>query len=104
MADLKVDFAVLEGTKRSLSRLKSEFDTIENRRDDTSDFWGHEEVREAMDEFASNMDHHREDLSNEMEDVGKKVEATIETFQKADEKLKSELEKNTTDEPPVGAR
>lgn len=55
MADLNVDVVVLEATQRSLSTLKSEFDGIEDRRDDTSDIWGHDDVKAAMDEFASTM-------------------------------------------------
>lgn len=103
MTDLKVDFEVLGATERSLDRLKSEFDNIEDRRDDTRDIWGHQEVREAMDEFAGNMDHHREDLSKEIEDVGKKVEATIEAFEEADQKLADELKRNISDKAPAGA-
>lgn len=96
MPDLKVDFEVLRSSQKTLSQLKSDFDNIENRRDDTRNIWGHESIRDAMDEFASNMDHHREDLSKSIDATGKKVESTIHTFEKADENMKEQLEKDSS--------
>lgn len=63
MGDLMVDIAVLTAGERDLALLKSEFDGIEDRRDDTAEVWGHDGLRDAMHEFASNMKHHREELS-----------------------------------------
>lgn len=102
MTDLRVDYAVLEASTSSLTRLRSEFDAIERRRDATSDLWGHEAVRDAMDEFASNMHHHREALSKEMGTVQEKLQGTISAFREADAKLAAELEENTTHQPPTG--
>ena len=102
MADLKVDIAVLQASERTLRRLKAEFDGIEDRRDDTRNIWGHDGLREAMHEFASNMDHHRKELSEKIQQTGEKIATTIETFREADEKLEAELRKNTTTQPPAG--
>lgn len=96
VSDLKVDFEVLKTSRTTLSKLKSDFDNIENRRHGTRNIWGHESVRDAMDEFASNMDHHREDLSKSIDAAGKKVDATIDTFEEADRKMKEQLEKDTS--------
>lgn len=87
MGDLKVDYYRLQDSVTTLSRLKSEFDDIEGRRDDTRDIWGHDAVRSAMHEFASNMDYNRRKLSEEIQTVGEKMAGTIEAFQEADAKL-----------------
>lgn len=98
MTDLKVDYAVLEDSVSTLGSLRTAFDEIKTRGDDTEDLWGHHEIRDAMDEFSSNMDHHREELSNEIGDVGEKLEMTLQTFRDADQKLKDDLEKSTSEE------
>ncbi len=97
MGDLEVDYALLEESGRTLSTLRSDFDDIKGRGSETEDFWGHHEVKDAMDEFTSNMDHHREELSAEIGDVGEKLDATETTWREADQKLVDELDKNTTD-------
>jgi phage-related tail protein len=104
MTDLKVDYDVLDASTQTLETLKSDFDNIERRRDTTDGYWGHDDVTDAMDEFASNMDHHRKDLSKEISEVHKKLEATVKTFREADQKLKDELEKNISADEPDGQR
>lgn len=104
MADLRVDRAVLSASERTLSSLRSEFDSIEDRRDDTRGIWGHDGLRDAMHEFASNMKHHRRELSDKITETGEKISATLEAFREADEQLASELEKNTATEPAGGPR
>lgn len=94
MTDLKVDYQVLDASCRTLDKLKVDFDGIEKRRDSTEGYWGHDDVKDAMDEFASNMDHHRKDLAKEIAEVHDKLEATVKAFREADQKLKDELEKN----------
>jgi hypothetical protein len=93
MSDLKVDYWTLEDSVRTLSGLKSEFDDIEGRRDDTRDIWGHDDVRDAMDGFASNMDYNRRKLSEEIKTVGEKMSGTLEAFRKADEELAKSFDK-----------
>lgn len=102
MGDLMVDIAVLTASERDLAQLKSEFDGIEDRRDDTAEVWGHDGLRDAMHEFASNMKHHRKELSEKIQANGEKIGATLDAFREADEKLASELEKNTSD-PSAGS-
>ncbi|HET6561426.1 MAG TPA: hypothetical protein VFG72_06095 [Marmoricola sp.] len=96
MADLTVDFAVLEGSEHALRTLKSELDTIEDRRDDTGHVWGHDGLRDAMHEFASNMRHHRQELSRKIQDNGEKVAASLEAFREAELSLSSELDFDLT--------
>ena len=98
MSDLKVDYALLDASATTLKTLKDDFDDIKSRGHETEDFWGHHEVKDAMDKFTSNMDHHREALSAEIGDVGEKLAATEQTFRDADQKLKDELDKSTEGE------
>jgi uncharacterized protein YukE len=91
--DLRVDYYALEDSERTLSTLKSEFDDIENRRDDTSGVWGHDGVKDAMDEFAGNMDYNRGKLSEKLTEVGGKIANTLETFRSADEELAKSFDK-----------
>lgn len=93
--DLEVDYNLLEASRTTLTSLRGDFDHIKSRGKDTEDLWGHHEIRDAMDKFSSNMDHHREELSKEIGDVGEKIEATIQTFRDADQKLADDLAKNT---------
>lgn len=86
-SDLKVDYYRLEDSVSTLSSLKDEFDGIEGRRDDTAGVWGHDRVKGAMDEFASNMDYNRGKLSEEIQTVGEKMHGTLDAFRGADEKL-----------------
>ena len=93
MSDLKVDYYRLEDSVSTLSSLKDEFDGIEGRRDDTAGVWGHDKVKGAMDEFASNMDYNRGKLSEEIQTVGEKMQGTLDAFRAADEKLAESFDK-----------
>ncbi|MET0931325.1 MAG: hypothetical protein ABWX74_17525 [Aeromicrobium sp.] len=86
-SDLQVDYMLLEMAEKELDGLKKEFDDIEKRRDESSDFWGSDEVKDAMHEFASNMDYHRKKLSEKLDTVRSKVTTTLETFREADAEL-----------------
>ena len=93
MSDLKVDYWALEDSVTTLASLTSEFDDIEGRRDDTSGIWGHHSVKDAMHEFASNMDYNRRKLTEEIATVGQKMSSTLEAFRKADEELAKSFDK-----------
>lgn len=93
MSDLKVDYYALEDSEATLRDLKAEFDDIEGRRDDTAGIWGHDSVRDAMHEFASNMDYNRGKLSEEIKTVGEKMAGTLEAFRTADAELAASFDK-----------
>jgi len=99
MTDLIVDVEILTASERTLSTLKSDFDDIEERQDDTANIWCSEELRSAMEEFATNMHHHRKELSQKIADCGTKVSATLDAWEEADRKLEEELRKNTSESP-----
>ncbi|MDP9821384.1 hypothetical protein [Nocardioides massiliensis] len=101
--NLVVNGVELEESYGKLTWLKSEFDSIESRNSDTRGIWGNDKLRDAMHEFATNMKHHRKELSQKIEDTRKKIETSQEAFEEADTKLRSELEKNTSDNPDHGS-
>ena len=92
MADLKVVGEVLSQSASSLATLQTEFDGIERRRDDSREIWGHEAVRDAVGEFASNMDYNRGKLSEQMGSVREKIVATSEAFEEMESELASSFE------------
>lgn len=87
MTDLRVDYLLLEMAEKDLRDLKWEFDGIEDRRDETEDLWGHRGVRDAMDDFAGNMDRSREKLSESLKSCGEKISATLEAFRETEDEL-----------------
>ncbi len=97
--NLVVNGVELDESYGKLTWLKSEFDSIETRNADTRGIWGHDKLRDAMNDFATNMKHHRKELSQKIDDCRKKIESSQEAFEEADTKLRAELEKNTADNP-----
>lgn len=93
MSDLKVDYDDLEYSHHTLKALQSEFDALKDRADDTGGLWGHDEVRSAMGEFSGNWDYHRRKLSEQIGEVGEKVDSTLETFRTSDENLARSFDK-----------
>jgi hypothetical protein len=91
MADLKVDYQLLDSIERSLSSLQSEFSNIQAQTGAYDGAMGSGDVASAMDGFAGNWNDHRQDLLNSIETLGKMVSETIAQFQKTDNKLKSSL-------------
>ena len=93
MSDLKVDFMLLEMAEKDLGTLKHEFDNLEKRRDETEDLWGHRGVRDAMGEFAGNMDRSRKKLSESLQVLGEQISATLQAFRAAEDELVTAWEK-----------
>jgi len=91
MADLKVDYQLLEEIERSLSSLHSEFSNIQV---DTSAYdgaMGSGDIASAMDGFAGNWSDHRKNLISSMQSLGTMVSETRQQFKNADNKLASTL-------------
>jgi uncharacterized protein YukE len=91
MADLKVDYQLLDMTERNLSSLKSEFDNIKAQTGSYDGFLGSGDIASAMGAFCGNWDYHRGKLVEEMESLGTMVAQTKKSFQDADEQLKASL-------------
>lgn len=94
-SDLKVNYILLEQAEAKLDTLRNEFDNIEKRRDRTEDHWGHDGVKDAMHEFASNMDYNRKKLSEKLSTVKEKVTGTLEAFREADAELAKSFDEDS---------
>jgi hypothetical protein len=94
--DVRVDYFCLADSGTALRALKSEFDDLDVRRDDTRGVWGHSGVRQAMDEFAGNMDVHRAQLSAEIQQVGEGIVHALEAFRSVDAELATSFDEERT--------
>jgi len=91
MADLKVDYQLLDSIERSLSSLYSEFSNIQAQTGAYDGAMGSGDVASAMDGFAGNWNDHRKDLLSSIQSLGKMVSETRQQFQNTDNKLTSSL-------------
>jgi uncharacterized protein YukE len=89
VANLRVDYSVLHGTRLSLAAIAEEFEQLHQRRNDEARIWGGAQIRHQMNEFASNWDRHREDLTNHLQKLGTHCGAIADTFRSVDEALAS---------------
>jgi uncharacterized protein YukE len=87
MADLKVDYQMLEAMSRSMAAIAAEFENLHDHRDVEKSIWGGVSIRSGMDDFASNWDRHRSDLTEQIRKLGEKCGATCETFQGVEQAL-----------------
>jgi hypothetical protein len=93
VADLKVDYQLLNSIESSLTSLLSEFQNIKAQTSAYDGAMGSGAVASAMDGFAGNWDHHRQGLITSIQSLGKMVSETIQQFKNADNKLSSSLTK-----------
>jgi hypothetical protein len=93
MADLKVDYQLLDSIERSLSALYSEFQNIKARTGAYDGDLGSGTVASAMDGFAGNWNDHRASLLNSIQTLGMIVSETRQQFQNTDNKLTSSISK-----------
>lgn len=93
MADLKVDYQLLDSIESSLSSLQSEFQNIQAQTGSYDGAMGSGAVASAMDGFAGNWNDHRKNLISSIQNLGKMVSETKQQFQKTDKKLSSTLTK-----------
>jgi hypothetical protein len=91
MADLVVDYGLLDQTESSLRRLVSEFANIEAQENAYSGAWGSGDIAAAMDGFSGNWDYHRKKLQASMESLGTMVAQCRASFQKADTSLANDV-------------
>ena len=74
MADLVVDYGLLEQTENTLNSLKREFGNIDALRDSAN--WGDGGIGSAMGDFAGNWSDHRQKLVGSMDAMIKNVHET----------------------------
>jgi len=91
MADLKVDYALLDQSEISLSGLVSEFENIKAQESSYDGALGSGDMASAMDKFAGNWDYHRKQLVGSMQALGSMINQTKQSFGDTDAKLQSSL-------------
>lgn len=87
MADLRVEYALLDESSDTLRDLRDDFGQATQHRDAVSGIWGADEVRSAMDEFVDNWTRHRRLLLEAIDGLGSKVEGVLEGFRQTDGEL-----------------
>jgi hypothetical protein len=93
MADLKVDYQLLESIESSLSSLQSEFANIKTQTGAYDGAMGSAAIVSAMNGFSGNWNSHRKSLITSIQSLGKMVSETITQFQKTDKTLAGSLTK-----------
>ncbi len=93
MADLKVDYQLLDSTEKSLSNLVAEFQNIKAQEQAYDGAMGSGDIVGALGSFAGNWDYHRKKLIGSMQALGKMVSETKVQFRKTDDGLKASLTK-----------
>ena len=93
MADLKVDYQLLDSTEKSLSTLVSEFQNIKAQEHAYDGALGSGDIAGALGSFSGNWDYHRKKLIGSMQALGKMVSETKEQFSKTDTGLTASLTK-----------
>ena len=91
MADLKVEFDILQTTEKTLTSLHAEFSDIKAQERVYDSEWGSGDVKDAMHSFTDNWDDHRKNLLNTISNVGKLVSESISAFQQTDGKLAADV-------------
>jgi uncharacterized protein YukE len=91
MADLVVDYNLLDQVESTLSGLRSEFSDIQAQQHAYVSAWGSGAIASAMDDFAGNWDYHRKELLDSMESLGEMVGQCKSSFAKADTDLANSL-------------
>jgi hypothetical protein len=91
MADLKVDYQLLDSSERTLSNLTSEFQNIKAQESGYDGAMGSGDIASAMDSFAGNWDYHRGKLVGSMQALGKMIGESKKQFTQTDTKLTGSL-------------
>ncbi|MER6677613.1 hypothetical protein [Streptomyces sp. NPDC000983] len=86
-SDLTVDYELLTESEKKLGQLKTTFEDLEKRRDETRQHWGSHDIAEAMDKFVENWDDYRTKLIESLDSVGKLVAGTKKAFKDLDHQL-----------------
>jgi hypothetical protein len=84
MADLRVDFAVLDAMQRSLVAVAERFEGLGAQAGAEVRIWGGSHVRSAMEEFADNWKSHRGKLTEDLRRLGERCAGTVEVFRGVD--------------------
>jgi len=93
MADLVVDYNLLDKAQTALTGLAREFSNIKSQERAYDGDWGSPRIQSAMADFAGNWDDHRKNLLQKINTLGQHTQESKKGFQGTDTKLKSQLTK-----------
>ncbi len=91
MADLKVDYQLLDQTYASLGGLAGQFETIQAVQDGYNSAMGSDAIAAAMNGFAGNWSIHRKKLTGQMRALRQQVHAARQGFGQTDQDLSRQL-------------
>jgi hypothetical protein len=93
VADLTVDYQILEASERMLASLHQQLASSTGAGGVADQEWGHNGVVGAVGQFRGNWSYHREQIMGRMQALGTMATQSRQSFQAADSKLKSTLAK-----------
>lgn len=91
MSDLKVDYQLLESIHSTMGGILTELENIQPQQGQYDGAMGSGSIAGAMDGFAGNWTYHRKQIIGNLQSLNTMVTETIQKFQQADSKLKSDL-------------
>jgi flagellar biosynthesis chaperone FliJ len=92
MADLVVTKAVLEDSAKDLKAISDEFKNMSKRWDNGA-IWGHDVVKNAMDDFIDDWWVKREKLQVQLDNLTKKMDEAAKTWTDTEDQLASTFDK-----------
>jgi hypothetical protein len=95
MADLKVEFDLLDSAEQTMTSLSSEFKNIKAQESDYDGAMGSGDIVGALHSFSGNWDYHRDKLVGSMQALGQMITESKKQFQSTDNKLASDLKTKT---------
>ena len=95
MADLKVEFGLLDSAGKTLASLTSEFQNIKAQASDYDGAMGSGDIVGAMGSFSGNWDYPRDKLVGSMQALGKMITESQKQFHGTDNQLASSLKQKT---------
>jgi hypothetical protein len=91
VADLKVDYSLLEASHKRLTSLSSEFGSLQASNSGYDAALGSGTIAGAMNSFAGNWSYHRDQLVGDMDKLDKMITESIAQFMDTDKKAAQEL-------------
>lgn len=91
MTDLVVDYNLLEGARKALTSLASEFGGLRASTSGYDGAMGSGAIADAMNGFAGNWDYHRDQLVGDMKKLDGMIDESVKQFMETDKKAAQEL-------------
>lgn len=98
MADLKIDYDLLNESSTSLGDIYTAFDNLKSRASNTESDWGSGDIAGAVGSFSGDWDSHREKIMHSLRAVKNTVDEALQGFDDTEGKLSKSLtqSKHTT--------